>query len=73
MCEYQLKVENHSAEVQAVSILRQSTEHVVQLNYVYKNWAPSFRVFAGDSVAQNDFPSEAPISLSLSHSICNPT
>uniref|UniRef100_A0A8D1G5P7 Transmembrane protein 131-like n=1 Tax=Sus scrofa TaxID=9823 RepID=A0A8D1G5P7_PIG len=27
----------------------------------------------GDSVAQNDFPSEAPISLSLSHSICNPT
>eukprot|EP00071_Canis_lupus_P025676 XP_022259233.1 transmembrane protein 131-like isoform X3 [Canis lupus familiaris] len=28
---------------------------------------------AGDSVSQNDFPSEAPISLNLSHNICNPT
>ncbi|XP_057402815.1 transmembrane protein 131-like isoform X7 [Balaenoptera acutorostrata] len=27
----------------------------------------------GDSVSQNDFPSEAPISLNLSHNICNPT
>ncbi|XP_047305884.1 transmembrane protein 131-like isoform X37 [Homo sapiens] len=27
---------------------------------------------AGDSVSQNDFPSEAPISLNLSHNICNP-
>uniref|UniRef100_UPI004038C5FA transmembrane protein 131-like isoform X4 n=1 Tax=Callospermophilus lateralis TaxID=76772 RepID=UPI004038C5FA len=28
---------------------------------------------AGDSVSQNDFPSETPISLNLSHHICNPT
>ncbi|XP_008070098.1 transmembrane protein 131-like [Carlito syrichta] len=28
---------------------------------------------AGDSVLQNDFPSETPISLNLSHNICNPT
>ncbi|XP_042637342.1 transmembrane protein 131-like [Orycteropus afer afer] len=27
---------------------------------------------AGDSVSQNDFPSETPISFSLSHNICNP-
>ncbi|XP_064123659.1 transmembrane protein 131-like isoform X3 [Loxodonta africana] len=27
---------------------------------------------AGDCVSQNDFPSEAPISFSLSHNICNP-
>uniref|UniRef100_A0A8C3WXA4 Transmembrane protein 131-like n=1 Tax=Catagonus wagneri TaxID=51154 RepID=A0A8C3WXA4_9CETA len=27
----------------------------------------------GDSVAQNSFPSEAPISLNLSHNICSPT
>ncbi|XP_057583250.1 transmembrane protein 131-like isoform X2 [Hippopotamus amphibius kiboko] len=27
----------------------------------------------GDSVSQSDFPSEAPISLNLSHNICNPT
>ncbi|XP_078222500.1 transmembrane protein 131-like isoform X11 [Callithrix jacchus] len=27
---------------------------------------------AGDSVSPNDFPSEAPISLNLSHNICNP-
>ncbi|XP_059231061.1 transmembrane protein 131-like isoform X2 [Mustela nigripes] len=28
---------------------------------------------AGDSVPQNDFSSETPISLNLSHNICNPT
>ncbi|XP_015339846.2 transmembrane protein 131-like [Marmota marmota marmota] len=28
---------------------------------------------AGDSVSQNDFSSETPISLNLSHHICNPT
>ncbi|XP_047422764.1 transmembrane protein 131-like isoform X2 [Sciurus carolinensis] len=28
---------------------------------------------AGDSVSQNDFPSETPLSLNLSHHICNPT
>nr|XP_020764536.1 transmembrane protein 131-like [Odocoileus virginianus texanus] len=27
----------------------------------------------GDSVSQNDFSSEAPISLNLSHNVCNPT
>ncbi|XP_058136389.1 transmembrane protein 131-like isoform X2 [Dasypus novemcinctus] len=27
----------------------------------------------GDKVSQNDFPSEPPISLNLSHNICNPT
>ncbi|XP_050647953.1 transmembrane protein 131-like isoform X3 [Macaca thibetana thibetana] len=27
---------------------------------------------AGDGVSQHDFPSEAPISLNLSHNICNP-
>ncbi|GAB5570441.1 transmembrane protein 131-like isoform X1 [Prionailurus iriomotensis] len=27
----------------------------------------------GDNVSQNDFPSETPISLNLSHNICNPT
>ncbi|XP_062964213.1 transmembrane protein 131-like isoform X3 [Cynocephalus volans] len=31
-----------------------------------------FLVAAGDSVSQNVFPSETPISLNLSHNICNP-
>uniref|UniRef100_A0A8C0JNV7 Transmembrane protein 131-like n=1 Tax=Canis lupus dingo TaxID=286419 RepID=A0A8C0JNV7_CANLU len=34
---------------------------------------PAAQGEAGDSVSQNDFPSEAPISLNLSHNICNPT
>ncbi|XP_014635709.1 PREDICTED: transmembrane protein 131-like [Ceratotherium simum simum] len=34
--------------------------------------APHF-LPAGDNVSQNAFPSETPISLNLSHNICNPT
>ncbi|XP_008583451.1 PREDICTED: transmembrane protein 131-like, partial [Galeopterus variegatus] len=33
---------------------------------------PQLFLVAGDSVSQNVFPSETPISLNLSHNICNP-
>lgn len=45
----------------------------IQLNYAYKKFWSSFCFYAGDSVSQNDFSSEAPISLNLSRNICNPT
>ncbi|KAM4811793.1 transmembrane protein 131-like isoform X4 [Urocitellus parryii] len=35
--------------------------------------SPAAQREAGDSVSQNDFSSETPISLNLSHHICNPT